>query len=253
MHSDRKHQVDPRTATARTAGRFVPLTLFAAVALLLSAPVRADADVSVGSISLNADFPLPGEQSIAITNLTGLCIASYPACSNLALTDWTLTVDYTSTFYNQPGNPALASPYVVQWQNSANDIEAGSSLLVPLDLCNGAAVGACGTPTTAVSSVSFQGEISPASFVLYDPTANGGAGGPGALFSSNGGFSVTFTPTAGFPAHYYEALDITVGPQTSVVPEPDCKWLLGIVAAFYLGKRCRRAHALKQESFLKLG
>lgn len=221
----------------------LPLCLFAGALLLLTAsPVRADLIVAVGSISLNADFPLTGEQAIVVTNLTGLvdgCNPSYPACSNLALTDWMLTVDYTTTFYNQSGDPSLASPYVVQWQSDADDIEPGDSLTVALDLCNGIDVGDCGSPTTTVTSISFSGAINPASFPLYDPTANGGNGGPGATFLSGGTFTATLSPTAGFPSDYYEAQDITVGSQTSTVPEPPSLCLLGMVGAFYFSKRRR--------------
>ena len=210
---------------------------------LLLASVSASANmIPVGSVSLNADFPLVGEQAIVVTNLTGLvdgCNSFYPACSDLAVTAWKLTVDYTSTFYNQSANPSLASPYVLQWQSGVDDIEPGASLTVAMDLCNGVDVSDCATSTTTLTSISFSGEISPASFAIYDPTANGGSGGPGAAFFSAGTFSTTFTPTSGFPNDFFEAKDITVG--ATAAPEPSSIWLLGLLSAFFICKSRRGA------------
>jgi hypothetical protein len=229
---------------AANTGLFIPLHVFAGALLLLLPTTALASTVSVGSVSFNADFPLTGEQSIVITNLTGLvdgCNAVYSACSNLALTGWTLTVDYTSTFYNQSGNPSLAVPYVVQWNSSADDIQAGASLTVPLDLCNGDAVGICATPTTTVTSLFFSGAITPAGFPLYDPNANGGSGGPGATFVSGGSFLVTVSPTSDFPNDYYEAVDIIVSEQSSAIPEPACAWLVAVAATFFACQRRRGA------------
>ena len=214
--------------------------------LLLLTPSRASADIApVGIISLNTDFPLTGEQEIDITNMTGPvdgCNSLYPSCTGLSLTDWTLTVNYTSTFYNQPGNPALATPYVLQWQSSADDIAPGAPLTVDLDLCGSLDVFSCPTPTTTVTSIVFTGEINPVNFPLFDPTADGGLGGPGATFFSDGTFSAVLTPSLAFPSDFFESQDITVSSLgVSPTPEPTSVWLLGalllVLGIFVIRKR----------------
>ena len=175
---------------------------------------RADI-ISVGSISLSSDFPLLGEQEISIFNLTGSagCDAFYPVCSNLAFQDWTLTVNYQSTLYNQGGgSPSLPSPYVVQWQSSLDDILPWAPAVFDFDLCGSADVTSCASPTTTISSIVFSGSISPASFPLSG----------GANFFADPAFSVTLVPSNSYPGDYFEAQDITLRDQSvNVLPTPE--------------------------------
>jgi len=194
---------------------------------------RADI-IPIGSISLSSDFPLIGEQEISIFNLTGSagCYALYPVCSNLAFQNWTLTVNYQSSLYNQgSGSPSLPSPYVVQWQSSLDDILPGAPAVFDFDLCGSADVTSCATPTTRISSIVFSGSISPTSFPLSG----------GASFFAEPAFSVTLVPSDSYPGDYYEAQDITVSDQSIdsiVTPEPTFYWALAGALSILIG--CKR-------------
>jgi hypothetical protein len=198
-------------------------------AFLLCVPWASGATITVGALSLTADFALIGEQEIGIANLTGSagCNAFNQACSNLAFQNWTLTVNYQSTFYNQGGgSPTLPSPYVVHWLTTADDILPGAPATFDLDLCNGADVFTCSARTTTITSIVLSGNINPASFQLFDPNANGGAGGPGATITASPGISVTLVPSSSYPGDFFESQDIGVSEQTQTsVPEPTGFWL----------------------------
>jgi hypothetical protein len=184
-------------------------------------PLYADS-IDIVTLSLSADTPNAGIQEIAITNQSGPvngCNAIYAACDTLAIESWTLTVDYTSSYYNGSG-PTLASPYIVQWSDSTDDILPAAVKAFDLDLCGSSDVPDCSEQTTAITEIDFTGSLDRANFTIYDPNANNGNGGPGPAFFANPAFSLTLLPSAGFPSDYFESLDGFVGDQLSAAPEP---------------------------------
>ncbi len=205
--------------------------LFLVFLSLLAAPASYAANLpAVINLSLSADLPSNGLQELAITNETGSsngCSAMYEVCDTLAITNWTLTLTYTSTFYNNP-TPVLASPYVLHWQNSGDNILATAAKTLDFDLCNGASVSSCTTPTTVITRIDFTGTLDQSSFAIFDPAANGGTGGPGPTFFANPTFSVTLTPTGDYPGNYFESTDGYVADQAQnvVAPEPGSTLLL---------------------------
>lgn len=214
--------------------------------LLLSAVTLASAygDIPVVNVSISADTPNSGIQEILITNETGPlngCNSYYLVCDNLAITNWTLTVDYTSTYYNGTG-PSLPTPDVVQWQGPGDNILPTGNLGFDFDLCGTTSVPNCSAPTTTITEIDFTGSLDQSIFTIYDPTANGGAGGPGPTFFANPDFSLTFAPSAGFPGDYFESQDGFVGSQSNVLPEPNYSLLVfgGLVTLGWFRCRWRR-------------
>ena len=202
--------------------------VYALLALTLSAGCLSAASIPVVNISINADIPNTGGQEIQIVNETGLtngCGAYYQVCDQLNIVDWALTVHYTSSYYNSPGNPILPSPFTSTWSSSADNIGT-SPLAFDFDLCSGVSALSCGTPTTTITEIDFSGQLDQSSFTIYDPNANSGAGGPGPTFFSNPSFSVVLTPTGSFPADFVESTDGSVSDQISVTPEPSSTLLL---------------------------
>jgi hypothetical protein len=212
--------------------RFYTLSIL----VVLSLTSAFGGPIPVVNVSLSADFPSPGVQEIEITNETGAtngCNGYYLVCDNLAIQDWTLTVDYTSTYYNQGTGPSLASPYVLQWQSSADNILPTAYLAVDLDLCGTTSVPDCSSNTTTITEIDFSGSLDQSSFTIYDPNADGGAGGPGPTFFANPNFSLTFPPSSAYPGDYFESQDGSVSDQTNVLPEPKTSLLLlGGLGAF---------------------
>ncbi|HEY3826889.1 MAG TPA: hypothetical protein VGL82_20160 [Bryobacteraceae bacterium] len=199
--------------------------------LMFSLP--AFADISVGYLSILSDSPTPGEQELTINNLTGPgnCYSSYPACTNLDFTNWTLTVNYTGSYYNGSG-PVEPSPFVYT-SATYGDITPGSTNNVfDFDLCGG--VYPCAnldSPITTITSIEFSGQISPSSFCLFDPSANGCAANPTTFFADpnfdlvwNGG-SPQLPLVDEDLNPYAQSPDITVTDQSTstgtVTPEPD--------------------------------
>ncbi len=145
---------------------------FVFITLLFSLPIFADS-ISVGYLQNLADSPNNGEQTITISNDTGACVGNspYDSCTNLTFTDWTLTVNYTSDYYNASG-PAEPAPFVYTDFGAGpyggwGDILAQSSLSFSFDLCAG--LGSClnpDSPDTQITSVEFAGQITPSSFCL---------------------------------------------------------------------------------------
>jgi hypothetical protein len=197
--------------------------------------------VPVVNVSLSADVPGNGLQEILVTNETGSssgCNAVYGVCDSLAISNWTLTVNYTSSYYGGAG-PSLPSPFVAQWQSSADDILPTAPFAVDFDLCGSVPVASCSSPTTTISSIDFSGTLSQSSFTVFDPSANGGAGGPGPTFFADPAISFSLTPSAGFPGTYYESVDGSVSDQgVSGAPEPDSALLLlfGLGAVLAAGR-----------------
>jgi hypothetical protein len=202
--------------------------------------VPAFADISVGYLSLLADNPTGGEQNLTISNVTGSadCDAvEYLSCTNLNFTNWTLTVNYTSDYYNFSG-PNVPSPLVFTDGGSGSyggfgDITAGNSLSFPIDLCAGA--GSCANPNnpdTQITSVEFSGQISPSAFCLYDIAASGCNLTNPTTFFANPNFDLIWTGAPGVGPYVDEdseflyagaqSPDITVATQsnTVVTPEP---------------------------------
>jgi len=219
-----------------TIRRLIQIMMLAAVALV---PAAAGT-IPVVSLSLSSDFPSSGLQEIAVTNDTGMtngCNSTYLVCDTLAITNWTLTITYTSSYYNSAGGPSLASPYVATWQSSADNILPTASKLLDFDLCGLTDVADCAAPTTTISEIDFTGTLDQSSFAIYDASANGGAGGAGPTFFANPAISVVFTPTAGFPADYFESQDGSVADQNNA-PEPATILLaLSGLALARLGRR----------------
>jgi hypothetical protein len=189
-------------------------------------PVLGDS-IAVVNVSLSADETNAGEQEIIINNETGPngCVSNYPVCDTLTIQNWTLTVDYTSTYYNGTG-PSLPTPDVIQWQSPADNILPSGNLGYEFDLCGTTSVPDCLSPTTTITEIDFSGSLDRSSFTIYDPNANGGAGGPGPTFFANPNFSMTFLPSPGFPGDYIESQDGLVNDQTSVLPEPETSLLM---------------------------
>jgi hypothetical protein len=207
------------------------------VLLMVLSSVPVFADISVGYLSILADFPTGGIQELTISNLTGPGNCSgygppYSACSNLDFTNWTLTVNYTSTYYNGSG-PTEPSPFVYT-SATYGDITPGSNNNVfDLDLCGGA--GLCAnpdSPITTITSVEFSGQISPSSFCLYDPSANGCSITNPTTFFADPNFDLVWNGGSPQPPlvdedlnPYAQSPDITVTDQSTgtgtVTPEPD--------------------------------
>jgi hypothetical protein len=206
-------------------------------------------DIPVVNVSISADTPNSGIQEVLLTNETGPfngCNSYYLVCDNLAIQNWTLTVDYTSTYYNSSTGPSLPVPYVVQGQGPGNNILPSGNLGFDFDLCGTTSVPNCSSPTTTITEIDFSGSLDQSIFTIYDPTANGGAGGPGPTFFANPDFSLIFLPSAGFPGDYFESMDGFVGSQNNVLPEPQYSLLVfgGLVALLWL----RRSRNLTSRS-----
>ena len=194
--------------------------------------------IPIATLSLFADFPGNGLQELSITNQTGIangCNAFYVVCDTLAITDWTLTVTYTSSYYNASGGPSLPTPYTAQWASSADDILPTLALAIDFDLCNTLDITTCPTPTTAISKIEFHGRVDQSSFAIFDAASNGGAGGAGPLFFADQDFDITLIPSGSFPANIYESQDGSLADQ-STVPEPGTL-ALTIVAVVTIGSR----------------
>ncbi|HEY3826890.1 MAG TPA: hypothetical protein VGL82_20165 [Bryobacteraceae bacterium] len=203
--------------------------------LLASLPAFADS-ISVGYLSILSDSPTPGEQELTINNLTGPgnCYSSYPACTNLDFTNWTLTVDYTSSYYNGTG-PAEPTAFVYT-SGTFGDITPGSTNNVfDFDLCGGAA--SCAnpdSPVTTITSIEFSGQISPSSFCLFDPAANGCNESSPVTFFANSNFDLVWNGSSPqLPLvdedlnPYAQSPDITVTDQVlNSAPEPGSFFLL---------------------------
>ncbi len=150
------------------------------IALAFTAPVFADS-ISVGFLNILADSPTVGSQEVTIFNETGSnCWSSYTACANLNFTNWTLTVTYTSSYYNGTG-PAEPSPLVYTDAAGFGDITPGANPVFDFDLCGG--LSSCVSPVTTITQVEFKGQISPASFCLWNGTD--GVCGPTTFFADS--------------------------------------------------------------------
>ena len=202
--------------------------------------------IPVINLSLSADLPSNGIQELALTNETGSgrgCNSAYVVCDALEITNWTLTITYSSSFYNNSG-PALATPFVLHWQGSNDNLVSTADTLLDFDLCNGADVSSCTTPTTTISRIDFTGTLDQSSFAIFDPAANGGAGGAGPTFFSDGVVTATFIVPSGFPRSYAEQQDgyVSDQAQNAVTPEPATGLLLlgGFAVAAGLRARTQR-------------
>ena len=227
---------------------------------VFSVPVFGDS-ISIGYISILADSPNSGEQQLTISNLTGNANCQsfgppYSACSNLNFTDWTLTVDYTSDYYNGSG-PSEPAPFVFTDSGAGpfggfGDITPSSTNnLFDFDLCAG--LSACGNPDnpdTQITSVEFSGQISPSSFCLYDPSSSGCNEADPTTFFANPNFDMVWNAgsSGGSPfvdedlTPYAQSPDITVSDQTppSTVPEPGTFSLLTATLPFaWFARRSR--------------
>jgi len=216
----------------------------AALLCLLISSAACAGQIPVINLSLSADVPSSGLQELAITNETGTgngCGPSYPVCDALAITNWTLTVTYTSTYYNSAG-PALATPYVLHWQNSGDNILATAAKTIDFDLCGTLSVSNCTAQTTTITAIDFTGTLDQSSFAIYDPAANGGSGGPGPTFFADPAVTASLVPS-GFPADYLESADGYVSDQaSSATPEPGTTLLFAGSLALWLAssRRLRR-------------
>ena len=253
-----------------STGRLTETMVKALFFIILLPVLPAFADIySVGYLTNLAGTPTGGEQSVTIYNVTGPvdCAAygpPYSACTNLNFTDWTLTVNYASDYYNQAGGPVEPAPFVFTDGGSGTyggfgDISAGNSLSFAFDLCAGAAT--CSNPydpDTQITSVEFSGQISPASFCLYDATFGGcNPITPTTFFanpnfnlvwnaaSSTGGPYVNDAYTVGdYSSVYAQSPDITVTNQSNVVtPEPNGYLLTSALLLFAPFARRLRARA----------
>ena len=201
------------------------------IVLAVSVPVFADS-ISIGYLSILSDSPTGGEQEISVFNETGSnCYTSYTACTNLSFTNWTLTVNYTSSYYNGSG-PKEPAPLVYTDTGSSpfggfGDITPSSTNNVfDLDLCGGA--GSCATPVTTVTSVVFSGTLSQSSFCLYDATVPGCNPTSPTTFFANPNFTMTWdgSSSGGSPyvdessTQYAQSPDITVSNVVSPPPPP---------------------------------
>jgi hypothetical protein len=224
------------------------------ITLLLAAPVFADS-IGIGNISILADNPTGGVQELTINNLTGFsCGLGYAACTNLDFTDWTLTVNYTSSYYNGSG-PIEPTPFV--FTDSGSGLYGGFGDITPsstnnifdFDLCGGA--GSCPDgPVTTITSVEFSGQISPASFCLYDPTASGCGN---TTFFANPNFDLVWngsspqSPYVDETSVYAQSPDITVTNQDIVVsttPEPGTFFLLtALLPLAEFARRSKRSNS----------
>jgi hypothetical protein len=221
--------------------------------LLFSVPVFADS-ISIGYISILADSPNNGEQQLTISNLTGdtNCVnygPPYSACTSLDFTNWTLTVTYTSDYYNGTG-PAEPDPFVFTDSGSGpyggfGDITPSSANNVfDFDLCAG--LSSCTNPDdpdTQITSVEFSGQISPSSFCLYDATVPGCNTEDPDTFFADPNFDMVWTNSSPggspyvdedlFP--YAQSPDITVSdeiPPSTSAPEPSTFSLLTAILPF---------------------
>ncbi len=205
-----------------TNRRILNVLALATASLLPGVVLPAAAgSIPLATLSLIADFPGNGLQEMSILNQTGMvngCNAFYLVCDTLAITDWTLTVTYTSSYYNSVG-PSLPSPYTAQWASVADNILPTAAFAIDFDLCNTLDVTTCPSPTTAISMIEFHGRIDQSSFTIFDQASNGGAGGPGPLFFADQAVDIIFVPSASFPSSTYESQDGSVADQ-STVPEP---------------------------------
>jgi hypothetical protein len=209
------------------------------IGCLLTAPAFADpivaTSVSVGNLSVLADpNGTPGDQQLQINNLTGPgnCYADYAACTNLDFTDWTLTVTFTSSYYNTGTNPSLPDPFVVTSATNGDITPSSLNNVFNFDLCGGINIGNNCTPATTITSVEFSGQISPGSFCLYDTTVSGCNTTNPDIFFANPNFDLVWngsspdTPYVDEDDNLYAASpDITVSGQLSA-PEPASLWLI---------------------------
>jgi hypothetical protein len=229
------------------------------VILLSSLPAFADS-ISVGFLSILSDSPTPGDQELTVSNLTGPGNCSsfgppYSACSNLDFTNWTLTVNYTSTYYNGSG-PAEPTPFVYTSATNGGDITPSSANNVfDFDLCGGAT--SCASPITTITSVEFSGQISPASFCLYDPSVLGCNESNPVTFFANPNFDMVWNGNSPTGSPYVDessvfsaqSPDIVVTDQTvNLTPEPGSFFLLTALLPFAWFARSRKSTSVSHAS-----
>jgi len=210
------------------------------IILFWALPAFADA-ISLGYLSILADSPTGGEQELTINNLTGPgnCYLSYPACTNLDFTNWTLTVNYTSGYYNGTG-PAEPTPFVFTSATYGDITPSSLNNVFDFDLCGGA--GSCadrGSPITTITSVEFAGQISPSSFCLFDPSVPGCNLITPVTFFADPNFDLVWngsspqTPYVDENSSYAQSPDITVTDQTlNSTPEPGSFFLVTALLPF---------------------
>jgi hypothetical protein len=212
---------------------------FVFIVLLGALPAFADS-ISLGYLSILADSPTGGEQELTINNLTGPdnCYSSYPACTNLDFTNWTLTVDYTSSYYNGTG-PSEPTPFVFTSATYGDITPSSANNVFDFDLCGGA--GSCADgPITTITSVEFSGQISPSSFCLFDPSVPGCNPITPVTFFADPNFDMVWNANSplGSPyvdenSSYAQSPDITVTDQNlNSTPEPGSLFLVTALLPF---------------------
>jgi hypothetical protein len=245
------------------------------MALLFSVP--AFADLSVGYLTITSDSPTGGEQQLAIINMTGPAncqLTEYTACTPLNFTNWTLTIDYTSSYYNGTG-PTEPSPLVFTDSGSglfggydivpSGSMPSSTNNLFPIDLCGGA--GACSDPNipiTTITSVEFSGQISSSSICLYDPAVSGCNVANPTTFAANRNFDLKWnsssTSSAASPSAtgspyvdegstpIAQSPDITVTQASAATPEPSFYLLLTflLTALLFFARFGRRSKSDSQ-------
>jgi hypothetical protein len=196
--------------------------------------------IAVGNLSILSDSPTPGEQQLTINNLTGASTCDpieYTSCTSLDFTNWTLTVNYTSDYYNGGGGSAQPNPFV--FTDSGSGTYGGFGDIAPsstnntfqFDLCAG--VYPCtnvDSPDSTITSAEFSGQISPASDIcLYNLSSCT------TFNTTNPNFDLIWnssSPQSPYvdedTAPYALSPDITVTDQvtTTAVPEPGSLFLL---------------------------
>jgi hypothetical protein len=177
--------------------------LFLLMLILSSLPAYA-APISIGQITLNGDSPAPGLQQIEVLNMTGSgCDPSYPVCNAISITDWMLSVTYSSGAVVHAENST--------WLSSSDDIgpTTPSPSSFPWVLDFSCTANSCPPYDTVVMQVSFSGTLNNTILQLSDNS----------VFFAQPDFTVQFTPVPDFA--YLDSADILVTDQSQVpVPEP---------------------------------
>ena len=228
--------------------------------LIFSLPIFAD-EIGVGFLSIVPDNPTGGEQTLTVNNMTGGANCGpgeYTACTNLAFTNWTLTINYTSGYYSpSAGSFVYTDPGSGPFGGFGDIIPSSTNNTFSIDLCGGA--GSCAnpdSPVTTITSVDFTGQISPSSICIYDATVGGCNMADPTTFFADPNFNLVWDGSSctGFPSCtgspyvdedlnlYAQSPDIVVGDAIATVPEPGSFFLLtALLPLAWLVRRSRSA------------
>lgn len=205
--------------------------------------------IDIGELQLFSNTPSSGNQQLQLFNMTGSnCDATYAVCSNLNITNWSLTVEY-----NYLGGATQSKTFTAGAADAIGPYDLGVGPYTgqasnPWTFDESCTPGTCPPFDTVITLVTFTGSIG-----TNDPTVlNNLFGAPGSTFFASPTFTVQYTPQTsqldlGNNYAFYDPVELLVnsssGGGAGTVPEPSGLCLLlggvGAMASFFRRIRTR--------------